>query len=184
MKKFILILIFALFLCVNFAFAEESKFDYNGYVKSEVSLRTDKDANTTLDKFKNFLDLQGQYKINGDQLVFFAHARYWYDFAYALNDKLDPAGHYMQHIQRTDWLRELYLDYIQGPWFLRLGKQQVTWGQADGIAILDRVNPVDLTEYWLPDVADLRIPLWMANINYSPKLNSNLQILKIGRAHV
>jgi len=178
MKRYILILIFLLFLCVSFAYAEE-KFDFSGYVKSEVSLRTNGDANTTLDKFKNFVDLAGQYKIKGDELVFFAHTRYWYDAAYGLNDKLDPVQHYMGHIQRTDWLRDCYLDYTNGPWFLRLGKQQVSWGQADGVSILDRVNPSDLTEYWLPDIADIRIPLWMANINYSPKLNSNLQVLII-----
>lgn len=85
----------------------------------------------------------------------------------------------MEHVQRTDWLRDCYLDYTRGPWFLRFGKQQVAWGQSDGIAILDRINPPDLSEYWLPDMEDIRIPLWMFNINYSPKLNSNLQLLLV-----
>jgi hypothetical protein len=178
MKKYLLILIFALCLCVNSAHAKE-RFDFNGYLKSEVAMRTDGHGNTTLNKFKNFIDLAGQYKIMGEELVFFAHTRYWYDAAYGLSDKLDRAQYYMAHVQRTDWLRDCYLDIIRGPWFLRLGKQQVSWGQADGIPILDRVNPVDFTEYLLPDVADIRIPLWMANINYSPKLNSNIQILVI-----
>jgi uncharacterized MAPEG superfamily protein len=47
MKRCILILIFLLFLCINFAYAER-EFDFSGYVKSEVSLRTDGDANTKL----------------------------------------------------------------------------------------------------------------------------------------
>jgi hypothetical protein len=168
--------IFAFFLLVGSAHAE-SNFTFSGYIKNETSLRA-VDFNGDLQKQKEIIMLSGEYKIRED-LVFFAKTKYWYDFAYAARDKLDIAAHYMEHIQRTDWLRDCYLDYTKGPWFLRLGKQQVAWGQADGITILDRVNPFDISEYVLPDMEDIRIPLWMFNINYSPKLNSNLQFLFI-----
>jgi len=177
LRRFLFIFLI-LFSSVSFASAEISKGDFTlaGYIKDETSLGL-KTFNE-VSKFKNILQLSGEYKFS-DQWVFFTSAKYWYDAIYALNSKYDAAQHYMDHIQRTDWLRDCYLDYTNGSWFLRLGKQQVAWGQADGIAILDRVNPTDLTEYWLPDAVDLRIPLWMANINYSPKLNSNLQLLII-----
>jgi hypothetical protein len=171
MKKFLLLLLICLF--TGFAYADD-RLQFNGYIKQEVGLRV-KDQDY-LQKNKSILELALQYKIKDDELVFFAKAKYFYDFAYA-KDKLGPPAHYMEHIQREEWLRDLYLDYNKGPWFLRLGKQQVAWGQADGITILDRVNPFDLREFWLPDMEDIRIPLWMANINYSPKLNSNLQLL-------
>jgi hypothetical protein len=173
MKKLVIVLL--LFLFTVSAYASD-RFDFTGYIKNETGLRT-KDQHY-LQKLKNIVELAGQYKLKEDELVFFAKVKYFYDFAY-MKDKLDKAEYYMQHIQRTEWLRDCYLDYTQGPWFLRLGKQQVAWGQADGIAILDRVNPVDLREYWLPDQVDIRIPLWMLNINYAPKLNSNLQLLFI-----
>lgn len=173
MKKYIWILI--LFLLTSLAYAED-KLSFSGSLKNETSIRIE-NLNGDLTKEKNIVELAGQYKINGDELVFFTKAKYWYDAAYDARDKLDIAQHYEGHIQRSDWLRDCYLDYTNGPWFLRLGKQQVAWGQADGITILDRVNPVDLREFWLPDMQDIRIPLWMANINYSPKLNSNLQLL-------
>jgi len=173
MKKLVLLLL--LCLLTGFAYAEE-KFQFNGYLKNELALRT-RDKNY-LQKNKDIVQLAGQYNIKGDELVFFAKVKYYYDFAYE-KDKLDKAGHYMEHIQRTEWLRDLYLDYNNNPWFLRLGKQQVAWGQADGINVLDRVNPPDLREYWLPDIVDIRIPLWMLNINYAPKLDSNLQLLVI-----
>ena len=175
MKKLLLIL--TLFLFTVCAYAQD-KFEYDGYIKNETSFRL-QDVNGDLTKFKNIIQLAGQYRIKDDELVFFAKARYWYDAMYDWRDKYDAGQFYQGHVQRTDWLRDCYLDYIKGPWFLRLGKQQVSWGQADGIAILDRVNPFDLTEYWLQDFVDLRIPLWMANVNYSPKLNANLQILII-----
>ncbi|OGX18356.1 MAG: hypothetical protein A3K83_06365 [Omnitrophica WOR_2 bacterium RBG_13_44_8b] len=173
MKKFCLVLL--LCLTTSLAFADD-RFQFNGYIKNEIGLRTKEQS--YLQKNKNIFELAAQYKLMEDELVLFGKAKYFYDFAYT-KDKLDKAGHYMQHIQRTEWLRDLYLDYNKGPWFLRLGKQQVAWGQSDGIAILDRVNPFDLREYWQPDFVDLRIPLWMANINYAPKLNSNLQLLFI-----
>ncbi len=174
-KKHIWILI--LFLLTGLAFAED-KLSVSGSLKNETSIRIE-GLNGDLTKEKNIVELAGQYKIKEDELVLFAKAKYWYDAAYDARDKLDIAQHYAGHIQRSDWLRDLYLDYTKGPWFLRMGKQQVAWGQADGITILDRVNPVDLSEYWLPDMQDIRIPLWMANINYSPKLNSNMQFLLI-----
>ena len=177
LKRFLLILMILVF-SGSLAFAELSKGDLTiaGYLKDEFSLGL-KTFNE-VSKFKNILQLSGEYKFS-DEWTFFTSAKYWYDSVYDLGEKYDAAQHYMGHIQRTDWLRDCYLDYTSGPWFLRLGKQQVAWGQADGITILDRVNPADLTEYWLPDAVDLRIPLWMVNINYSPKLNSNLQLLII-----
>ncbi len=57
-------------------------------------------------------------------------------------------------------LRELYLDGRLGPAFLRIGKQQIVWGQADGLRVLDVVNPFSFREFVWPDPQDRRIPLW------------------------
>lgn len=57
-------------------------------------------------------------------------------------------------------LREFYIDGHIGPAFLRLGKQQVVWGQADGLRVLDVVNPFSFREFIWPDPQDRRIPLW------------------------
>lgn len=60
-------------------------------------------------------------------------------------------------------LRELYVDAALGPAFLRVGKQQVVWGQANGLRVLDVVNPLHHREFILPDFEDRRIPLWTLN---------------------
>lgn len=60
-------------------------------------------------------------------------------------------------------LREFYLDANVGDAFLRLGKQQIVWGQADGLRVLDIVNPFDFREFILPEFEDRRIPLWTVN---------------------
>ncbi len=63
-------------------------------------------------------------------------------------------------------LRELYWDTGHGDWLLRLGKQQVTWGQGDYFRVLDVINPVEMRDFILSYVArfeDARRPLWMIN---------------------
>ncbi len=61
-------------------------------------------------------------------------------------------------------LRELYADWSLGSAFLRVGKQQVVWGQADGLKILDVVNPQTFREFILDEFEDSRIPLWSVNL--------------------
>jgi len=34
----------------------------------------------------------------------------------------------------------------QGDWSIRAGKQQVVWGTADGMKLLDTINPTDYSE--------------------------------------
>ena len=169
-----------LFLGGAFAVSIGDNFEYSGYLKTEVWVKTNNDnSHQFLSSFKNTFDLEAQYKISNDW-VFFVHPRYFYDFAYSIRDDIfDKNQVKMGTTQRTEWLRDCYLDYTSDALDVRLGKQQVVWGQADGLPFLDRVMPFDLTKYWLPDFADIRIPLWMVKIEYSPVLNSTLQFLFI-----
>lgn len=76
-------------------------------------------------------------------------------------------------------LRELYLDFEMGDFYWRLGKQQLVWGQADGIKILDVVNPQSFREFILDDFDDSRIPLWTVKLEYGVGDSSNLELLWI-----
>ena len=60
-------------------------------------------------------------------------------------------------------LREAYIDAEIDNTFLRIGKQQVVWGQADGLKVLDILNPQTFREFILDDFEDSRIPLWTVN---------------------
>ena len=73
-------------------------------------------------------------------------------------------------------LRELFVDGTIGAVRLRLGKQQVVWGQADGLRVLDVVNPFSLREFVLPNPEDRRIPLWTINAEL-PLAGGDLQLL-------
>jgi len=66
---------------------------------------------------------------------------------------------------QRDGFRELYVDYAIGDsWDLRLGKQQVVWGTADGMKLLDAINPTDYSEMAQNQMEDSRIPMWMVNL--------------------
>jgi len=67
-------------------------------------------------------------------------------------------------------LREAYVDlkFADIPLSLRLGKQQIIWGEADNFRMLDRANPLDVSWHYVMEIPppsfgwdDLRIPLWM-----------------------
>lgn len=61
-------------------------------------------------------------------------------------------------------LRELYYEQTAGDWYATLGKQQVVWGKADGLKVLDVVNPQSFREFILEDFDQSRIPLWTVNV--------------------
>jgi hypothetical protein len=61
-------------------------------------------------------------------------------------------------------IREWYLDTEIASNYWRVGKQQVVWGQADGLKVLDVINPQSYREFILDDFDDARIPLTMLNI--------------------
>lgn len=76
-------------------------------------------------------------------------------------------------------LSEAYLDFafLDGYW--RIGKQQVVWGQADGLKVLDVVNPQDYREFNLDEFEDSRIPLWMVNAEFNVTDDATIQVLII-----
>jgi len=53
-------------------------------------------------------------------------------------------------------LREAYLDLYFKNFDLRIGKQQIIWGKAEGVFITDVVSPKDLREFLLPDFDEIR----------------------------
>lgn len=61
-------------------------------------------------------------------------------------------------------LREFYVERAFKRAYLTLGKQQVVWGKADGIKLLDVVDPQSYREFILPPFDESRIPLWTMNL--------------------
>jgi hypothetical protein len=67
-------------------------------------------------------------------------------------------------------VNELYLSYTEGPFFLRIGRQSISWGESDTIAILDQSNPFDLTlaaPGFFEDIDEARIPLYTIRSSFN-----------------
>jgi hypothetical protein len=69
----------------------------------------------------------------------------------------------MDAYTQRDALREAYVDVERGDWSVRAGKQQVVWGTADGMKLLDAINPTDYSEMAQNQMEDSRLPVWMVN---------------------
>jgi hypothetical protein len=64
---------------------------------------------------------------------------------------------------QKDPLWNAYVDLGRGPVKLRIGRQDLSWGESDGFRLLDMIEPLD-NRFGFPLVEDLddrRIPLWM-----------------------
>ena len=78
---------------------------------------------------------------------------------------------------QRDVLREAYIDTNVQDWALRVGKQQVVWGTADGMKLLDTINPTDYADMAQNQMEDSRIPVWMINAEKIQDDGSSVQFV-------
>ncbi|MDX2042725.1 MAG: DUF1302 family protein [Acidobacteriota bacterium] len=114
---------------------------------------------------RSFIDAKGIYKISDDwRLTLEGRAHY---------DPVERLG-----FPKSVWIdpRQVLLDGKVKKVDLKLGLQQVVWGQADGLRVLDVINPLDYREFILEDFLDSRRPLWMARADV-PVEKGSLQLV-------
>jgi len=180
----ILFLFFFVFqLPVYASLIDIDKLTLSGFLKNASSVNLD-DLDEFL-KIRNTVQLEAEYRLT-EYIHLFTIFRGWYDSVYDAEGSWRHRRGNRKHLSRTkdtDWLRECYIDFYSDYLDIRIGKQQVVWGTADGVKILDIVNPIDMREFNLELTraldADVRIPLWMLKLEYSPTVNGTLQFLFI-----
>jgi hypothetical protein len=165
------------------AFMGVDKLTVSGFLKNATSVNLD-DLDEFL-KIRSTIQLSAEYRLT-ENIHLFTIFRGWYDSVYDAEATFRKRKYNRKHLSRTkdtDWLREAYIDFYSDYLDIRIGKQQVVWGTADGVKILDIVNPIDMREFNLELTrgldADVRIPLWMLKLEYSPTVNGTLQFLFI-----
>ena len=88
----------------------------------------------------------------------------------------DPAD--VISLSNRRWLREFrgpnvrlfewYFNITKGPLFIRIGKQNLSWGESDGFRLLDQINPLDNSfAGFLTGLDERRIPLNMLRAQWS-----------------
>jgi hypothetical protein len=110
------------------------------------------------------LDISAKYRLVG---------RFLYEAVYnvgpqAFQDVRATDKENIDSFKQSYDLWEFYVDLSRGPLFLRLGKQNLAWGETDTFRLLDAINPLDNT-FGGPfeDLDDRRIPLWMLRGSYN-----------------
>ncbi|MFO7914532.1 MAG: DUF1302 family protein [Candidatus Krumholzibacteriales bacterium] len=79
------------------------------------------------------------------------------------------ANPYLYHYSDSELeidLREVYMDVYFDKVDLRIGKQQIIWGKAEGVFITDIISPKDLREFLLPDFEEIRIGVTAFKFDY------------------
>lgn len=56
-------------------------------------------------------------------------------------------------------LHEAWLEYAANRWDLRIGRQIIIWGRADGVQVTDIISPPDYTESITRDLDEIRMPV-------------------------
>jgi hypothetical protein len=160
--------------------------EVSGYLKNETSFFTQSGAQTglrrtTFDDRKHdsfdLLKFQNQVRLflNGD----LGEETSWHADLNLIYDTEGVSERWMgpEWYTAYDPIRELYVDTSLADWSFRLGKQQVVWGTADGIKLLDIINPTDFRELMQDQMEDSRIPIWMINAETDVGENGNVQLI-------
>ena len=152
--------------------------ELEGFVHAQNIVRTPdfEDAEGIMQR--NIAQMEGKYYFLRDGVAFGRFntgpleeatlniiARTHYDSIYEIRNSYDEAFGWRdgKHGEYSYSLREAFVDLILPPFSLRLGRQQVVWGETDNFRALDVINPLDLSWHWARESwEDIRIPLWMA----------------------
>jgi hypothetical protein len=115
----------------------------------------------------------------GPELKYHLVGRFLYEGVYdygpqGYRDLKDPSmtqygdGPNIDNFKKDADLWEAYADVTKGKGFLRIGRQNLSWGETDIFQLLDRINPIDNTFGGsFEDLDDRRIPIWMARGTYN-----------------
>jgi hypothetical protein len=131
------------------------------------------EVNHDLEKLQGELDLFKPLEWLEIQAKYHLVARFMYEAIYnvgphGFQDTRDIDKENIDSFKQSYDLWECYLDLFRGPWFLRLGKQNLAWGETDVFRLLDQINPLDNTYGGIfEDLDDRRIPLWMVRGSYN-----------------
>ncbi len=168
--------------------AQEKKQRFKKYFKASLVIATDisyEFNSNDLHKSELFVKPEFSYKINKNSRVVLKGQIYT-----DLNDNLEEgspkdetASDFSKRLfigDRTNIeLRELYLyTKLFKKIRLTLGKQQIVWGETDGLKLLDIVNPQNFREFILDNFEDSRIPLWSVKAEFDIK-NIGVQLVWI-----
>ncbi len=167
---------------------KDRTFDLSGKLQTRASVRTENSEGFTspdvdagdLVQQRNLLYIEAHHDLRkidwpaDFNVKYLLKGRAYYEgvYDYGPSEFQDlPDDNWVKDIDEFKWdvdLWEGYIDISRGPLFLRLGKQNLSWGETDVFRLLDNINPLDNTFGGIfEDLDDRRLPLTMARGNYN-----------------
>lgn len=133
-------------LLVSAAGAAAQDLYFGGYVRNNTGVLLNDDLDFS--KIENTFDLKAEYY--GDMSELKAEV-----FINQTDTEVIEMG-----------VKELYVDIFFDAMDLRVGKQQIIWGKADGVFITDVISPKDLSDFVLPDFDEVRMGVTALKADY------------------
>jgi hypothetical protein len=158
-------------LCVaSAAAAEESALRLRARAAEEFAYRLHDPGDVSKLRTTGWLDAKYAFS---EAVSLRVGTRAWYDAVFDATDRY-PAN--VERDQKTEVsVREAVLAVSSGDFDVRVGRQQIVWGEAISTFITDVVNPKDFREFILPDFSELRIPIWALDASYRLATNVTLE---------
>ncbi|MDO8634683.1 MAG: hypothetical protein Q7R34_00355, partial [Dehalococcoidia bacterium] len=160
----------------------DKKLSISGYVQNQSSYRVGGDSDQWVSS-ENRLQLEMEAKLHPN-VTLSGVFRGTYDAIYDLRSDSDQWSRDYEgsrdNLSTEYKMRELVMDATLGKWNFRIGKQQVVWGEADGLRLMDIINPLDMRRQFVTrNWEDIRIPQTMVKAVYGidPMRNSFLELL-------
>lgn len=127
------------------SFAKAQKFDVSGFARTYEGITYENGDFAIIQQTLNL-----NFEKRGEKVAFKANPMVYLYNADSLNLNF----------------REVYMDMYFKNFDLRVGKQQIVWGKADGVFITDIVSPLNLSEFLLPDFDEIRIGVIATKLDY------------------
>jgi len=142
--KYVVLTVFSILIHVSILSAQSLSF--NGYVRNYTGVLAQGDNEYSI--------LQNTFNLNIE------HSQDMVSL------KVNPFLYYYSDNELELGLREVYMDIFFDSIDLRIGKQQIIWGKADGVFITDIISPKDLREFLLPDFDEIRTGVTAVKADY------------------
>lgn len=146
------------------AFAQESPFQFNGFVDTYHAIQTEWPHDLTTSRTR----LRAELRVDYENAYLFASLNGIH------NSILDD---------RTGvQLQEAYFNYSNSFLEIRAGRQIVVWGVADGLRVTDLISPVDYTEFMSSDYDDMRMAVDGIRLKYpGERVNAEIVYVPVPR---
>jgi hypothetical protein len=152
--------------------------EIQGFFEVKTGLRTPEFKGAELEMQRNTLQLESRWEFLREHELFgldtgpleqaslFVIGRGVYDSVYDLRNSFRGksfSDNERDRLRTEYMVREVYGEFLVPPFTLRLGRQQVVWGESDQFRALDVINPLDFRwhRYFEP-WEDIRVTTWMA----------------------